>query len=105
MFPIEQFDKFQARFSRRLRAMQPRIHPYWRLARMDRPIGFWLLCFPCWWGLALAGSLHLMDYGLFLLGAVVMRAAGCVMNDIFDRKLDAQVERTRDRPLASDRFR
>lgn len=105
MSGIEQFDKFQARFLRYIRirrqSVAPRMRPYWRLARLDRPIGFWLLCFPCWWGLALAGDRHFTDYALFWVGAVVMRAAGCVVNDLFDRKLDAQVERTRGRPLAS----
>ncbi|MCX8505527.1 MAG: 4-hydroxybenzoate octaprenyltransferase [Alphaproteobacteria bacterium] len=85
----------------RRQSVAPRMRPYWRLARLDRPIGFWLLCFPCWWGLALAGDRHFTDYALFWVGAVVMRAAGCVVNDLFDRKLDAQVERTRGRPLAS----
>ena len=105
MFGIKQFDRFQARFLRSLRgwrqSVAPRVRPYWQLARLDRPIGFWLLCFPCWWGLALAGNRHFTNYALFWLGAVVMRAAGCVINDLFDRKLDAQIERTRDRPLAS----
>ncbi|MDI9349262.1 MAG: 4-hydroxybenzoate octaprenyltransferase [Candidatus Symbiobacter sp.] len=101
MSHTEQFDKFQARFLRRMRVMWSQSVPYAHLARLDRPIGFWLLCFPCWWGLALAGERRLGDYALFLLGAVVMRAAGCALNDLFDRKLDAQVTRTRDRPLAS----
>ena len=78
------------------------------LARLDRPIGIWLLLLPSLWGIALASS-HLSGFSfkilwlifLFTLGAIVMRAAGCVVNDIWDRKLDAQVERTRVRPLAS----
>ncbi len=77
--------------------------PYARLMRLDRPIGTWLLLLPCWWSVALA-SPKIPDMGLMFLfgiGAVVMRGAGCVVNDIYDRKLDAQVERTRDRPLAS----
>ncbi|WP_240002597.1 4-hydroxybenzoate octaprenyltransferase [Oleisolibacter albus] len=79
--------------------------PYALLARLDRPIGTWLLLFPCWWSIALAApaghwpDLRLM--ALFALGAVVMRGAGCTVNDILDRKLDAQVERTRVRPIPS----
>ena len=89
------------------RLTPPYAHPYLRLARLDRPIGSWLLLWPCWWSLALAApaagghwpSLWLM--ALFALGAIVMRAAGCTYNDIVDKDLDAQVERTRSRPLAS----
>jgi len=84
------------------------IRPYLRLARIDRPIGTWLLLFPCWWSVALAampvGYLHLDDIGLYLLfavGAVVMRGAGCTLNDIVDRDLDAKVARTAMRPLPS----
>jgi 4-hydroxybenzoate polyprenyltransferase len=80
--------------------------PYIRLARLDRPIGSWLLLFPCWWSIALASPdpLTLGFWGLFVLfgiGAVVMRGAGCTYNDICDRDFDAQVARTRDRPLPS----
>lgn len=76
---------------------------YARLARLDRPIGAWLLYWPCAWGLALSGGLReswpvLL---LLLLGAFAMRAAGCVWNDIVDRDLDAKVERTRGRPIPS----
>ncbi|MBV9378580.1 MAG: 4-hydroxybenzoate octaprenyltransferase [Alphaproteobacteria bacterium] len=77
--------------------------PYARLARLDRPIGTWLLLFPGWWGIALA-SPHWPDPGLlmlFALGAVAMRGAGCTLNDIADREYDAQVARTRLRPLPS----
>src|ERR1043165_9662167 len=75
--------------------------PYARLARLDRPIGTWLLLFPCWWGLALAGSRDLLIYLLFAIGSVVMRGAGCTINDIIDRDLDGRVARTADRPLPS----
>lgn len=73
------------------------------LARFDRPIGWWLLFWPCLFGLALAGgAIRRWDLVLwFLLGAIVMRGAGCVYNDIIDRDLDAQVARTASRPLAS----
>jgi 4-hydroxybenzoate polyprenyltransferase len=80
--------------------------PYLRLARLDRPIGTWLLLFPCWWSLALArpgwpDGYWLGLLALFAVGAVVMRGAGCAVNDILDRDLDAQVERTRRRPIPS----
>ena len=81
--------------------------PYCRLARLDRPIGAWLLLWPCCWGIALAGGQAWPDlrwlalFGLFSLGALVMRAAGCTINDITDRKIDARVARTAARPLAS----
>jgi 4-hydroxybenzoate polyprenyltransferase len=81
--------------------------PYARLARLDRPIGWWLLLWPCWWSSALAtNSLEFQypDLGqllLFLVGAIVMRGAGCTYNDIVDRHIDARVERTRLRPIPS----
>ncbi len=88
------------------RLLPPRWRPYARLARWDRPIGIWLLLFPCWWSLAMAwdgtdASLgHLaLQFLLFAIGATAMRGAGCTWNDILDRDFDAQVERTRGRPL------
>ncbi len=81
--------------------------PYLRLARIDRPIGIWLLAIPCFWGVALAERSigaehpHLSTLLLFALGAFVMRAAGCIYNDIIDRDIDAQVARTQSRPLPS----
>ena len=77
--------------------------PYAMLARFDRPIGWWLLFWPCAWGVALAGgAVERWDFLLWLLlGAIAMRGAGCVYNDIVDRDLDRQVARTRSRPLAS----
>jgi 4-hydroxybenzoate polyprenyltransferase len=80
-----------------------RFRPYARLARLDRPAGSWLLFWPCAWGLALAGGLWTNTVLLlwFALGSIAMRAAGCVWNDIIDRDLDAQVARTRNRPVAS----
>jgi 4-hydroxybenzoate polyprenyltransferase len=89
--------------------LPPAALPYAQLMRLDRPIGWWLLLLPCWWGLALAVGrstpqwLHLWHAFLFFAGAVVMRGAGCVLNDIFDRHIDAQVARTRSRPLPSGR--
>src|SRR5262245_1022148 len=79
--------------------------PYLRLARLDRPIGSWLLLMPCWWSTALAGvAAHaaVPDVGtiaLFFIGAFAMRGAGCTWNDIVDRDLDGRVERTRSRPI------
>jgi 4-hydroxybenzoate polyprenyltransferase len=81
--------------------------PYLRLARVDRPIGAWLLLLPCWWGQSLAElslgrtfpSLWLMV--LFAIGAVAMRGAGCAYNDFVDRDFDLRVERTRSRPIPS----
>lgn len=79
--------------------------PYMRLMRLDRPIGIWLLWLPCLWGLALAENpvdaprAWIGFAYLFLLGAVIMRGAGCVLNDLMDHELDARVERTKNRPL------
>ncbi len=80
--------------------------PYARLARLDRPIGTWLLLFPCWWSIAFASPEplsreSLVLFALFGIGALVMRGAGCTFNDICDRDFDARVARTRDRPLPS----
>ncbi|HKX92458.1 MAG TPA: 4-hydroxybenzoate octaprenyltransferase [Sphingomicrobium sp.] len=85
-------------------ALPPRLRPYASLMRLDRPIGTWLLYWPCAWSVALAGVGGRWDLFLWLaLGAFAMRSAGCVYNDIVDRDLDKQVERTRLRPLASGR--
>jgi 4-hydroxybenzoate polyprenyltransferase len=93
--------------------------PYLRLARLDRPIGSWLLLLPCWWSSALAAHgyapelphlnfahlsfahLNLAHLALFFIGAFAMRGAGCTWNDIVDRDLDRGVERTRSRPIPS----
>jgi len=79
--------------------------PYIRLARLDRPIGTWLLLFPGWWAIAMAAPPgHWPDWRLIVLfgiGAVAMRGAGCTLNDIIDRDIDAQVARTRTRPIPS----
>jgi 4-hydroxybenzoate polyprenyltransferase len=83
----------------------PWSRPYLRLARLDRPIGSWLLLIPCWWSAALAvGVSHNLSRlplvaALFFVGAFAMRGAGCTWNDITDRDLDAKVERTRSRPI------
>ncbi len=83
------------------------VRPYARLARLERPIGWWLLLWPCWWSSALATDAagwrypNLWHLLLFLVGAIAMRGAGCTYNDIVDRDLDAQVARTRSRPIPS----
>jgi 4-hydroxybenzoate polyprenyltransferase len=83
------------------------LKPYLRLTRLDRPIGWWLLLLPCWWSSALAAVAdrawgpspwHIV---LLLVGAIVMRGAGCTWNDLVDRDIDAKVERTRSRPIPS----
>ena len=85
-------------------ALPAGLRPFASLMRLDRPIGTWLLFWPCAWSVALAGVWGQWSlFGWFLLGAFAMRSAGCVYNDLVDRKLDAQVERTRLRPLASGR--
>jgi 4-hydroxybenzoate polyprenyltransferase len=81
--------------------------PYLRLARIDRPIGWWLLLLPCWWSTALAteasggGLPSPFLLALFLVGSVAMRGAGSTYNDVIDRDLDRRVARTRSRPMAS----
>ena len=83
--------------------------PYARLMRLDRPIGTWLLLLPGWWALALAEAPgnwpNPLWVALFGIGAILMRGAGCVINDMFDRDFDARVARTADRPLASGAIR
>ena len=81
--------------------------PYLRLGRFDRPIGIWLLLFPCWWSQTLAEVTRLEPYpnagllALFAVGATAMRAAGCAYNDYIDRDIDAKVQRTANRPIPS----
>jgi 4-hydroxybenzoate polyprenyltransferase len=77
--------------------------PYLRLARLDRPIGTWLLLLPCWWATAMAspGWPDPWFMALFAVGALVMRGAGCTINDIADRDIDKKVARTADRPITS----
>lgn len=81
--------------------------PYLRLGRFDRPIGIWLLLFPCWWSQTLAEVTRGEPYpnltllALFAVGATAMRAAGCAYNDLVDRDIDALVERTAGRPIPS----
>ncbi|KQZ94053.1 4-hydroxybenzoate octaprenyltransferase [Mesorhizobium sp. Root157] len=96
------------------RALPRRLWPYAQLARWDRPIGWQLLMWPCWWSAALAASAYarpgdpvlsllpqLSTLALFTLGAIAMRGAGCTYNDLVDEDIDSEVERTRSRPLPS----
>jgi 4-hydroxybenzoate polyprenyltransferase len=96
------------------RALPRGLWPYAQLARWDRPIGWQLLLWPCWWSAALAATAHARagdsllsllpspwHLVLFLIGAIAMRGAGCTYNDIVDEDIDAEVERTRSRPLPS----
>lgn len=83
------------------------LKPYLRLMRADRPIGFWLLLWPCWWSTSLVAAKEHYAFPdvkllfLFAVGAFVMRGAGCVYNDILDHEIDAKVARTRSRPIPS----
>ena len=83
------------------------LRPYARLMRLERPIGWWLLLLPCWWSLLLAqiaageGLPNLWYALLFLIGSIIMRGAGCTLNDIVDRNFDGKVLRTLSRPLPS----
>ena len=80
------------------------MHPFIHLTRLDRPIGWWLLLLPSWWSISLAApttGIMLRSLALFLIGAIVTRAAGCIINDMWDRKLDQRVDRTKARPLAT----
>jgi 4-hydroxybenzoate polyprenyltransferase len=85
------------------RWMPPAARPYCRLMRLDRPIGTWLLLFPCWWSTAMAsdGLPSLWLFLLFAVGALVMRGAGCTVNDWADREFDGRVARTASRPIPS----
>ena len=85
-------------------ALPPGVRPFASLMRLDRPIGTWLLFWPCAWSVALAGGgLDWRLLILFAIGAFAMRSAGCVYNDIVDRDLDRRVERTKLRPIAFGR--
>ena len=90
-----------------LQGLPERAQPFVTLARLDRPVGIWLLLLPCWMGLAQMRiptgfrAVDLLWILLFAIGAVAMRGAGCTWNDITDREVDAKVERTAKRPIPS----
>lgn len=85
------------------------VYPYVQLMRLEKPTGVFLLLWPCYWSIAAATSAgvgpNLQTLTLFGLGAVLMRGAGCTVNDIYDRKFDAQVSRTANRPIASGKIK
>jgi len=85
------------------RELSQQLRHYARLMRLDRPIGIWLLMWPTLWALWIAGEGHPSPHVfiVFVLGVIIMRSAGCVMNDFADRKIDGSVERTKNRPLAA----
>lgn len=104
--PLDASDIVRDRWIDRL--VPPALRPYLRLARIDRPIGTWLLLIPCWWGVALATAAapgwrwpDPVFFLLFVVGALVMRGAGCAWNDILDRDIDGRVARTASRPIPS----
>lgn len=93
------------------RSAPHRLRPWLELVRADRPIGTWLLLLPCWQGIALAAAYDGWKPGdwwlviAFATGAIAMRSAGCILNDIVDRDFDRAVRRTRGRPIAAGRIR
>jgi 4-hydroxybenzoate polyprenyltransferase len=86
--------------------MEHSLKPYIELMRLDKPIGIYLLAWPCLWSIAFADPSgdYLWLYFVFAVGSIIMRSAECVMNDIADRKIDAKVKRTKSRPLASGKI-
>ena len=85
------------------------IKPWYQLARLDKPIGFLLLMWPCLWSYTLGSTIFSYDISLkyiiyFILGSILMRGAGCTWNDLLDKKYDAKVKRTQNRPLASNKI-
>ncbi|XP_004521207.1 4-hydroxybenzoate polyprenyltransferase, mitochondrial [Ceratitis capitata] len=101
-------DKLDSQVSRTempKQSMREAFSPYCRLMRLDRPIGTYLLFWPCGWSIALSANAGCWPdwkmLGLFATGALIMRGAGCTINDLWDKDIDAKVERTRTRPLAS----
>jgi 4-hydroxybenzoate polyprenyltransferase len=81
-------------------------HPYIHLSRIDKPTGFWVIFLPSAWSIAFAGTTldNFLLTGLFGLGAILMRGAGCTINDIWDKDYDRRVERTKSRPIASGKI-
>ena len=84
-----------------------KIHDYFELIRLNKPIGFMLLLWPCWFSLAyleFSQQYLLSYYILFFIGSVIMRSAGCIINDLMDQDIDSKIERTATRPLASNKI-
>ena len=84
-----------------------KIHNYFELIRLNKPIGFMLLLWPCWFSLAyleLSQQSLIIYYILFFIGSVIMRSAGCIINDLIDQDIDSKIERTASRPLASKKI-
>ena len=84
-----------------------KIHYYFELIRLNKPIGFMLLLWPCWFSLAyleFSEQYLLSYYILFFIGSVIMRSAGCIINDLMDQDIDSKIERTATRPLASNKI-
>ena len=94
------------KFLLRLNHLHPRVGDFIALMRLDKPIGIYLLLWPTLWALWIAGkgSPSLANIVIFVVGVILMRSAGCVINDIADRKIDGHVDRTRQRPLASGKL-
>ena len=84
-----------------------KLHNYFELIRLNKPIGFMLLLWPCWFSLAyleFSQQYLLSYYILFFIGSVIMRSAGCIINDLMDQDIDSKIERTATRPLASNKI-
>ncbi|MDC1184958.1 4-hydroxybenzoate octaprenyltransferase [Alphaproteobacteria bacterium] len=84
-----------------------KIHNYFELIRLNKPIGFMLLLWPCWFSLAnleFSQQSLIIYYILFFIGSVIMRSAGCIINDLIDQDIDSKIERTASRPLASKKI-
>lgn len=105
-FLLSQWEGLRQGFQHRFPVVYSHLPDYWRLTRMDRPIGIFLLLWPTLWCLWIAaqGIPDLDLLAIFILGTVLMRAAGCCINDFADRDFDGHVKRTRDRPLAAGRI-
>ncbi|PPR45056.1 MAG: 4-hydroxybenzoate octaprenyltransferase [Alphaproteobacteria bacterium MarineAlpha5_Bin11] len=86
-------------------ALPEKLVSYLELIRFEKPIGFLLLMWPCWFSLALNGNFEIKLYIIFFIGAFSMRSVGCIINDYFDKTIDKKVKRTFERPLASGRLK
>ena len=104
-FPSDTSPTFKLSLAQFVENCPKNVQPYLRLIRLDKPIGSWLLFWPCGWSIGMAGSAgELPDpfiLGLMAIGAIIMRGAGCTINDMWDADIDKKVERTRNRPITS----